>query len=121
MNWEDQETLIGELLDEFDFDLSNQIDIEDLSRLFNCLLSLERGEPIGTREANLYAYANTFLSATSRHKYANLFEWTAKKFKRGDILAKDTVKKKVKAAKEATQVKGSFEAELIKLAFNDWF
>lgn len=121
MKWEDQETLIGELLDEFDFELSDKIDIEDLSRLFSCLLSLERGEPIGTREVNLSAYANTFLSATSRHKYANLFEWTAKRFKRDDILAKDTVKRKLETAKRATQVKGSFEAELIKLVFNDWF
>lgn len=119
MHLSDKNALIDELLKELGVPIPD-IDVEELARLFNCLLSLEKGEPIGTRENNLYAYANTFLSASSRHKYADLFEWAAKKFERLEVLNKETVRKKLEEAKKGVQVKGTFEAELIKLAFQDW-
>lgn len=120
MKWSDQERLIGELAVKCSVFADSEM-IENLTRLFNCMLSLECGKPIGTREANLFSYSNTFLSAKARHKYAVLFEQTAKKFGCNDILKKDTVHKKLAEAKTAQQVKGSLEAKVIKLAFEDWF
>ena len=113
--------LMGELFEQLGFDMTDEIDILELSRVINCMLTLEKGIPIGTRENNLTAYANSFLLAKSRQKYADLFELTAKKFGRGSTLQKDSVKKKLAEAKTTKQVKGSFEAEVIKLVFEDWF
>lgn len=120
MKWSDQKHLIDELAAKC-FMCADSVEIMNLARLFNCMLSLERGEPIGTRESNLFAYANSFLSAKNRHKYAVLFEKTAKKFGRNDVLKKDTVRKKLTEAKTVEQVKGSLEAKIIRLAFEDWF
>ena len=115
MTWEEQVSLIGDLREQLDSDMTDEINITELSRVINCMLALEKGTPIGTRENNLIAYANSFLSTSSRHKYATLFEQTAKKFERYAVLQKESVRKKLAEAKTSRQIKGSFEAEVIKL------
>ncbi|MCB1838731.1 MAG: hypothetical protein KDI61_00515 [Alphaproteobacteria bacterium] len=120
MKWPDQERLIGELANKCGVIVDIEM-IENLTRLFNCMLSLKCGEPIGTLETNLFSYSNTFLSAKARHKYADLFYEIAKKFGRNNVLEKDSVLKKLTEAKTAKQVKGTLEAKMIKLVFEDWF
>lgn len=120
MKWSDQQKLIGELA------LKCRVKIDDatltnLTRLFSFLLSLEHGTPLGTKEENLFAAANSFLNSNDRHKYATLLEQTAKKFGQSQVLQNHAVHAKLTKAKTAKQVKGSQEAKIIKLAFEDWF
>ena len=120
MKFVDQERLIGELAVKCGVSVDSEM-ISNLTRLFNSMLSLERGKPIGTREDNLVMAANSFLSAKTRYKYATLYELTARKFECNGVLDKSTVKKKLSEAKTYAQVKGTLEANIIKLAFEDWF
>lgn len=123
MQWADQDALLREAAlqttwGDINFD---QVDVGDLSRLVNAILSLEKGEPIGTREMNLFGYSNSFLSATSRHRYANIFEWWVRALGCAGVIEKETVQQKLNVAKQAPQLeKSSLDAEIIRVVFKDW-
>lgn len=119
--WTEKDLLIRETAQEADLPCNIDLNIEDIGRVINCILSLKEGRPIGTREANLYAYANTFLNAAGRYRYANVFEHFARRFGQLDVLQRETVKRKLQLSKNSAQMaEGDPDAKIIRLFFGDW-
>ncbi|MCL4678572.1 MAG: hypothetical protein KJ017_08280 [Alphaproteobacteria bacterium] len=114
--------LISEILHSISFAHQEEIYDEELARVINCLISLQKGVPIGTRENNLVAYTNSFFLSPSRSKYAKSYEWAAQKFGRHELLNNQTVKSKLAAAKNSPQLKkGDLKAKILHYIFEDWF
>jgi hypothetical protein len=89
--------------------------------VLNLALSLECGQPVGSRQANLVELLTTFLSAERRHPYAVLAERLAAASGRAGLLERPAIKKKIEAAKLVKQVGGSSEAvKILKALFPYW-
>ncbi|MCC7038287.1 MAG: hypothetical protein IT560_13430 [Alphaproteobacteria bacterium] len=121
--WNHQEALLTEAALKTTHGLwtFNTIEYEALTRVINFIFSFEKGHPIGTKEANLFAYTNTFLSSASRNQYANIVENCAVTFNRSNIIEKDTVYKKLQLAKNSPQLgKETLESKILIEIFSDW-
>lgn len=94
---------------------------EHLIALVNCLLSLELGRPVASRQKNLAEVMNTFLYAESRHPYARIFEYVAKVTGNGVLLERPSVRQKLHTAKAVAQAgKESPAAHIVRVLFPEW-
>lgn len=96
-------------------------ELMDVARLINCLLTLQTENIYGTKEPNLKAYSNTFLSAESRKKYVTVFKWAAVKCRKEHLFQEKSIRKKIVEAQRVPQLnKSDFEMDIIHRMFKDW-
>jgi Family of unknown function (DUF6035) len=95
---------------------------EDATALIDCLLSLELGRPIGSKQRNLVEVANTFLHREERHRYSKIFRHAAQISENGELLNRPSVRAKLEAAEKSWQMIGgdALEVRIIRMLFPDW-
>jgi len=77
---------------------------ENLDAVLFCILSLFEGRPLASRQSNLVSLVNTFLSAKDRFRFARLIRTVIRVSGNDDLLARESVRKKLKIALDVPQI-----------------
>jgi len=98
-------TLLTELADKLSLiDVDDRtLEEADIDSLINCLLSLRKGHPVGSRQKNLVEVLNTFLNVERRHRFARLIRRFAELAGRKEVLETKSVQSKLAMALKADQ------------------
>lgn len=114
-----EECLLLELSDQLNIELSAH-DWQNLKipSLLDILYSLRAGRPLTSNQNNLFAMANSFLGTSGCGKFADIFQYFARRYDQCELLVRDSVAKKLKSLRPIQQVeKGSPVALAVRLLF----
>jgi hypothetical protein len=121
--WQDQESLLVELSEEFEMQLVNYYEFVELQLVdvLDLLVSIERGHPIASQQSSLIELVNSFLSSEGRFRFAKMTKHVLKRLHPA-ILERESVKSKLKAALREAQIDRSSDVGKIVISlFPEWF
>jgi hypothetical protein len=123
IGWRELKYLYAELIVELGLRVTDtQLNCDyEADRMISLLLSLERGEIIGSRQNNVTEALHTFLATKSRMRLARIVEHSVVQSGRRSLLEREKTRELLERAKATPQAgSGSIEAAIARALFPDW-
>lgn len=120
-DYRSEEKLLVELSVQLNLELSPE-DWRDLKfpSLLDTLYSLRAGYPLTSNQENLFAMANSFLNTKGCGAFIEIFHFFARRYNYTELLARESVRKKIESLKPTPQAKkGSPCALAVRLLFEE--